>query len=215
VLDQRGLYDLMRTWAPPLSQAEIARARALRLSIVVSPLSGKPIAVRGTPHHTYEHVEHFSVADFSSERMERVYQFVAASSAFPGLFAPVELPALGPCVDGGAVNNTPIASADETGEPIFLISAAPADAPAPGPLRGFGLLTQFINVLIQERLVRDLARVPEARKVVEIRPAAPLPGNGLSALLSRSERRAAVEQGYARAREVLTRFESVRPVARA
>jgi predicted acylesterase/phospholipase RssA len=210
VLDQRGLYDMMRTWAPPLSEAQIARAPSLRLSIVVSPLQGKPMLVRGTPHRTYEHVEHFAISDFSAQGMERVYQFVAASSAFPGLFAPVELPLLGPCVDGGAVNNTPIASADEAGEPIFLICAAPADAPAPAPLRGLGLLTQFINILTQERLVRDLARVPETRRVVEIRPATPLPGNGLSALLSRRERQQAVELGYACARDVLTRFERER-----
>ena len=43
-----------------------------------------------------------------ADARERLYTLVTASAAFPGLYTPITVPDLGACLDGGAVNNTPI-----------------------------------------------------------------------------------------------------------
>ena len=59
-----------------------------------------------------------------------MFQAAAASAAFPFAFEPVTLQEVGPCVDGGIVNNTPIGEAidqDPEAGIVYVISADPAD----------------------------------------------------------------------------------------
>lgn len=83
---------------------------------------------------------------------------MAAACAFPGLFSPVDIPGLGFCVDGGAVNNAPIKYALEESEVNRIIMPVPFPAVMkPGDWKtGFGLLNHLIEILINERLFRDL-----------------------------------------------------------
>jgi len=135
------------------------------LRVVVAPLAGVP-----TVPTSFEAVERFEARDFDDPaRRGRMFQAAVASAAFPFAFKPVALDGLGPCVDGGVVNNTPVKQAIER-QPdvtsVYVIVADPADAAIPEAaardLGGVGLLTRLVDILIHERLVRDLA---EARAV--------------------------------------------------
>jgi predicted acylesterase/phospholipase RssA len=91
-----------------------------------------------------------------------MYRAVAASAAFPFVFRPVELH-LGqrvvPAVDGGAVNNAPLlhalAGAPEV-DRVFVITSFPRVFSGPVPLRGLGYASHLADVLIEERMFRDL-----------------------------------------------------------
>jgi NTE family protein len=134
------------------------------LRVVVAPLAG----ASGVPT-SFEAVERFEARDFDDPaRRGRMFQAAVASAAFPYAFKPVVLDGLGPCVDGGVVNNTPVKEAIEQPEvaSVYVIVADPADASmsesAARDLGGVGLLSRLVDILIHERLVRDLA---EARAV--------------------------------------------------
>ncbi|MGH7296392.1 MAG: hypothetical protein ACRELB_15750, partial [Polyangiaceae bacterium] len=62
-------------------------------------------------------------------------------------------------VDGGVTDNTPVGHALLGAYDIarvFVIAAVPRVQPNPGRLRGLALASQLLDVLVQERLVREL-----------------------------------------------------------
>lgn len=134
------------------------------LRIVVTSLAG---AGKET---TFEHVERFDGADFDSDdSRRRIFRAAAASAAFPFAFEPVTLQDAGACVDGGVVNNTPIGEAidqDPDIDVVYVISADPADMSLKprdaAALGGSDLVLRLVEMVIDERLTRDLA---EARAV--------------------------------------------------
>lgn len=85
-------------------------------------------------------------------------QSTVAAAAFPGVFVPVPIPEIGPCWDGGITNNTPIKYAieDESLENIFITVPFPAELSKPKIITGMGLFSHLSNLLINERLYRDL-----------------------------------------------------------
>ncbi len=73
------------------------------------------------------------------------------------------LEGVGPCVDGGTVNNTPISWALESGvERVIVVTGNPLQIPKEGQLGGAELLGKEVDIAINERLFRDLF---QARKV--------------------------------------------------
>ena len=111
------------------------------------------------PSTTYEEVITFKGKDFdTAEGLKRIFEVTAAACAFPGLFAPVDLGALGPCIDGGAVNNSPIAYALRENDVNHIVMPVPFPSlmPVTAPKSGMGLLNHLIEILINERLYRDL-----------------------------------------------------------
>lgn len=137
----------------------LVRRRSIQLQLVLTALEGDAGQLGEQPATTFEHVASFRDAQFDSEAgRSEVLQTALGSSAFPLLFAPVELPGVGVCVDGGLVNETPIKHAIEGGavERIIVVTAEPAEFPAPEPLRGVRLISQLAEALINERLYRDL-----------------------------------------------------------
>jgi predicted acylesterase/phospholipase RssA len=156
------IVELLRAECPDTGPSP---RRHVSLRIVVAPLAGV-----GAPRTTFEHVERFEGSDLDrAESRERVFRAATASAAFPLAFGPVTLADLGPCVDGGLVNNTPVGEAidqDPEVDAVYVISAdpanlslTPADAAALG---GSDLVLRLVEMLIDERLTRDLA---EARAV--------------------------------------------------
>ena len=151
-----GLMELMRSIVEPC-RAEVKVPVEFR--VIVTPLNGVVSCIGARPATTFETVLKFQNEDFDTqEGLERMFKAVSAACAFPGLFDPVDLPGLGLCVDGGAVNNAPIRYAlEESGVTRVLMPVPfPALMPAGKWGSGFSLLNHLIEILINERLYRDL-----------------------------------------------------------
>lgn len=168
--DSSNLLNLLRTNVRPCRHHTPA---PIDLRIVVSPLNGVDGNIGDARATTYEKPLLFKDSDFDSEEgLERVFNAAVASAAFPGVFAPVDVPGgVGPCLDGGVVNNTPVDYAldegsDATIEAVVVIAPTPEIMPDhDGKLAGLDLLSRLVDVLINERLYRDLR---EAERINEI-----------------------------------------------
>lgn len=164
VSDSSRILDLMRKRIPP-----VATGKDINLRLLVAPLYGKKGMVGQHPATTFEAVRDFASADFATaEALERVFAAATASSAFPFLFAPVQVDDLGPCVDGGAVNNTPVKWALEgvmgaSIDAIVVISTTIELRPSvPHTLQGLAYAGHLATMLIGERLYRDLKETETA-----------------------------------------------------
>jgi predicted acylesterase/phospholipase RssA len=154
--NRSGLLKMLHEVVTPCTHS---KKREVELRIIVSPIDGIQGAIGKIPATTYEKVFHFSGPDFDTrEGLEKIFNVTTAASAFPGLFTPVELEGLGPCLDGGTVNNAPIAYALEEGDIDHVIVPVPFPEliPAPKTAYGLGLANHLVGVLINERLYRDL-----------------------------------------------------------
>lgn len=162
------IVDLLKQECPasPASPTD-----EVSLRIVVTPLAGV-----GAPRTTFEHVERFEGADLDrrAER-ERIFRAAAASAAFPFAFGPVPLQGVGPCVDGGVVNNTPIGEAidqDPRIDVVYVIAADPADlsmtSEQAAALGGLDLFLRLVETLVNERLTRDLAEARAVNDWIEV-----------------------------------------------
>ena len=145
-----------------------AAVQPVRLRIVVAALRGTGGELFGRPATTFEGVLTFTDGEIDDDGdRARIYQAAAASAAFPLLFRPVDVPSLGPCYDGGAVNNTPIQLAAADGiEEIVVISPYPAVFNSSPPLEGIELASRLVDILIHERVYRDLRAADSANDTV-------------------------------------------------
>jgi NTE family protein len=158
--DASKLLGLMRENIRPSGGISTA---PVELHLVTAPLRGSEGTTLGEPATSYAHVVSFDGEWFDErEALDRVMTTAAASAAFPVLYAPVDLPGLGPCVDGGLVANTPIrfAYGDDDGhsiDAILVVSPTPAFAgPPQRALRGARLVTHMLDMLFSEWLYQDL-----------------------------------------------------------
>lgn len=141
----------------------------IELKIILTQLSGHTGFIDGRPNTTFEAVANFSQQDFYNLKMrESIYTAACASAAFPGLFAPVDVPGFGACYDGGLVNDTPIKYAIESQhiERIIVISPFPAISASPDNFKGLDLASRFSDVIVNERLYRDLLNADKVNQIV-------------------------------------------------
>jgi NTE family protein len=133
--------------------------RPMGLSLVVTALAGAQGNIGHEAATSFEQAVRFenTLFDDPKER-ERMFKTALASAAFPVLFAPVEVPGVGLCIDGGAVNNGPVRLALEGSgvDRILVISPEPLIIEPPAPLAGLNLIGHVAEILINERLYRDL-----------------------------------------------------------
>jgi NTE family protein len=136
----------------------------IRVKLVTTALNGERRSKSGIEATTFEHVLDFGDADFDSEQgRKRVAEAALASAAFPGLFVPVQIAGVGPCVDGGAVNNATISWAIDLGaDHVIIVTGDPLHTPIDHELGGLELLGKEVDIAINERLFRDLG---QARRV--------------------------------------------------
>lgn len=237
--DQEGLRSLLLNHLEPGPQGRHAGAASLR--IVVCPLAGVGVPEAEPRVSSFERMLHFDPSHFETAvGLEPVIDAAVASSSFPIAFVPSDCADLGPCVDGGTVNNTPLGYAVDDNlacEAVFIVAPTRADErithEKAKALHGVGLVARVADMLINERLHRDiktfrytngvlqkLANVDEARRreVLEllgwegrrvvplycIRPLVALEGNAFSGFRDEDLRRAYVDAGRTRAREVLS-----------
>ena len=161
---KRIRYLLEEAMARVLDPA-VARDRAprsdVRLRLVATDLLGhlKSEEGPGEPAQTtFERSFLFDGADFgSASGRERILDCATASATFPVLFAPTKVDGR-PYIDGGAVNNAPVSYAIEpfSLRRIVVVSAQPAKMDPPASLSLVALLPHIVDILINERLFRDL-----------------------------------------------------------
>jgi predicted acylesterase/phospholipase RssA len=140
------------------------RVRTIELRLVVANTAGNIVQVGGAPATTFETVLPFDATTFESAvNLEAMFRAVTASAAFPGAFLPVPLVIDGrtvECIDGGAVNNTPLGYALEHPfgiDRVFVVSPQPrVSVETKRDLKGLGLVTHLADMLLEERLYRDL-----------------------------------------------------------
>jgi len=151
---QGGVLALLRRHVEPVPEPR----GDVELRIVVTALRGRPGDIGGAPATTHEGVCRFGAEDFRTrERLEGVFRAAVASAAFPGAFVPALVPGLGPCSDGGLVNNTPLKHVlgEDVGRVVVVVpSPRVSHDLAPGSVGA--LLGRIADIVVQERLYRDL-----------------------------------------------------------
>lgn len=165
--DERVLELLRRQIRPS------AARHPIELRIAVTNASGEPTVVGSGLATTFEHIVDASGPDFdTAESLERVFIAVAASVALPGLYAPVPIELGGRIVqgiDGGIVDDAPlghaIAGAPDVAR-VFVCVPFPRIRSEPTNLHGLALAWHVFDLLVQERLIRDLQRVVHANAVL-------------------------------------------------
>lgn len=163
IIRARGLADHDRLLA--LLREEIRPALTAQadvgLVITAATLRGRVERLAsGEEVTTYEHVERFAANAFDdSTGIERVLDAALASASLPVAFVPRYLATTGPCVDGGLVNNTPVAEAlrDPSIRTIYVISPLPARDDRVHPSLAW-VLQRVLDIALNERLFRDLMR---------------------------------------------------------
>jgi predicted acylesterase/phospholipase RssA len=150
----------------------------IELRLVITNADGEPMTLDdGTVATTFEHVVDLTGPDFdTAEGLERVFVAAAASAALPGAYAPVPIEVGGRTfrgLDGGIVDDTPlghaIAGAPEITR-VFVLVPSPRIRTEPADLQGLALASHVFDILIEERLVRDLGHVARVNRVLATLP---------------------------------------------
>jgi NTE family protein len=118
---------------------------------------------------TFERSFAFTAVDFTSSLgRSRILDCATASATFPLLFAPWKVDGR-PYLDGGAVNNAPVSYAIEpfSTRRLVVVSGQPAEMEQPASLGAVGLLPHVVDVLINERLFRDLRSARKTNRKLE------------------------------------------------
>ena len=159
VSDQKHLLALLHDHIQPTQPDQ---PDDVNLRIIVAALDGCRGAIGAEDATTFESVCDFDTTAFGSrDGLDRVFAAATASAAFPIVFAPVEIAGVGPCVDGGTVNNTPMKWAldGDIGaqvDAIVVVATSVAVRTEAPDLTGVGLIGHLADMLIEERLYRDL-----------------------------------------------------------
>jgi NTE family protein len=168
ISDQRKLLALLRRHVRPSTAPDPA---PIDLEIVLATLRGRQGAVDGEPATTFRAIQAFSGESFDSDKaLERVFVAAVASAALPVLFAPVHVPGVGSCTDGGLVNNTPIQAAlgpdpDDTLDAVLVVAPTPAVyRPPPERYRGLRLLAHQLDMVYAEWLFQDMRRATQQQE---------------------------------------------------
>lgn len=173
ILNRQGLSTsdrLKRLIKTTVEKFVTSDLNPVELKIVLTQLSGHMGFINGKPTTTFENVASFNQLDFySQKRRENIYTAACASAAFPGLFAPVTVPGVGPCYDGGLVNDTPIKYALENNniDQIIVITPFPAISNSVDNFKGLDLASRFSDVIVNERLYRDLLNADKINTVMK------------------------------------------------
>jgi NTE family protein len=170
VSDREKILALLREYVPIVDRPDPAE---VDLRLLLAALNGVRGQVGDHPATTFESVRDFTTADFTTRAgLDRVFDAATASSAFPLVFAPVDVDDIGPCVDGGAVNNAPVKAALEgdvgarVDAVVVIATSVELRTTPPGALHGIELAGHLAEMLIGERLYRDLRETEQVNDSV-------------------------------------------------
>lgn len=103
-----------------------------------------------------------------------VVDAVAASAAIPGVFPPVRIDGRD-LMDGGVSDNTPVSRAVEAGaDRIYVMPTGYACALDEAPRSALAMVLQAITLLVQQRLIADVARYQSSVDLRVLPPLCPL-----------------------------------------
>jgi len=103
-----------------------------------------------------------------------VVDAVAASAAIPGVFPPVRIDGRD-LMDGGVSDNTPVSRAVEAGaDRIYVLPTGYACALDVAPRSALAMVLQAITLLVQQRLIADVARYQSSVDLRVLPPLCPL-----------------------------------------
>jgi len=166
ILARDGISDqkqLLRLLNQHVKLSQPADPADINLRIVVAPLNGCRGSIGGHPATSFESICDFDTTAFASrEALDGVFAAATASAGLPIVFAPVEIDGIGPCIDGGMVNNTPMKWALDGSigaeiDAIVVVATSVELATEPAAdLGALGMVGHFAEMLIDERLYRDL-----------------------------------------------------------
>jgi NTE family protein len=170
--DQSRLLRLLREHVRP---SQPAQPRPVQLRMVVAALGGCAGTIGTQPATTFESVRDFHSDDLGTPHgLEGVFTAAVASSAFPLVFAPVAVDGVGPCIDGGAINNTPLkwaldgAIGARLDAVVVIATSAAQRTEPPGGAIGLGSLgSHLAEMLVDERLYRDLREAEQVNAALD------------------------------------------------
>jgi NTE family protein len=151
----------------------------ISLRFVTAAIEGSEGRIDGRPATTFETILSFEGEDYDTDpARECLFNGALASSAFPALFPPREVTIAGRTihgVDGGVVANTPIKTAigdvaggDDAIGCVVLIAPYPELIDKPPALKGLSLATEILEMLVEERLYRDLRDATEVNRTAAL-----------------------------------------------
>jgi Dyp-type peroxidase family len=202
----------------------------IKLRIAITTLDGKEVFANRRHYTTHETIRHFQGADFASKPgIDDIARHAIASAAIPFIFPPVRLDGT-TYVDGGVVDNAPIAWAlrqDEEIEDLLVITSDPRVTARPRFITRLPF-SSVLNVVLHERLTRDLLEAYSFNKelkqleamgvdmqrvrrelkwrqlkIVEIRPPQETPGGFVTGFFCKSQRIANLDAGRNAATQAL------------
>jgi NTE family protein len=142
----------------------------IELRLVVTLLDGTVEPLGPGRATTFERVLRFRGEDLDSAATRpRVIEAALASAAFPLMFLPIDLgPGLGLAVDGGAVDNAPIREAISGSDidRVYVVSTDPPEVPPVTRASGEALVSRLADILVGERLFRDMAEAYEVNRAL-------------------------------------------------
>jgi predicted acylesterase/phospholipase RssA len=154
-LVMQGLRTVVGDWnGPPVSASGFA------LTLVTTNLNALPRRTGTVPLPTYEQPIAFTAQDLlDSKNWARLASAAAASATFPGLFSPTRFEGA-PCIDGGAVNNSPIAYVLATPQvdTVVVVTTESPQVPALADPGGLALVARVATAVINERIAYDLTQ---------------------------------------------------------
>jgi predicted acylesterase/phospholipase RssA len=171
ISDQRKLTALLRRHIRPSGATDPA---PIELCFILAALHGRQGHIDGEPATTYGRVLGFQGESFDTEdALEKVFVAATASAALPVLFTPVDVPGVGPCTDGGLLNNTPILTAfgpdgADALDAVLVLTPTPALLASPPRVhRGVQLLAHELDMVFAEWLFQDLQRATRLNEGLE------------------------------------------------
>ena len=98
-----------------------------------------------------------------------ISEAVLASTAIPGVFSPVEIDGQS-YIDGGVVANLDLETAVDLGAKEILAIDLSHCFASPEPTNVVGVLTRTVDIVIRERVERDLAHLADRARIALIQP---------------------------------------------
>lgn len=162
--------QLSRWLDDPASPQDPSQRVPIELRIAVTLANGTVAPLGPSSATTFEKVLPFDGTWLDDKtKRESLIRAAIASAAFPLVFVPVDLgPGLGLAFDGGAVDNAPIYEAIHncSVDRVFVVCTDPSEVPPVEALHGEALVNRLAEILIGERLFRDMAEAYQTNQAL-------------------------------------------------